>query len=227
MLNYNQVFALLSVLLTYLNLPIIYDNNPSENHLTQSAVFYPTSERVILHLGGNIDRLEVSIALALEFPDAVVVISTEGSQATVINRLDNAGISRSRYIMDFSAWDTVTNLATTYEFIKQEIGAKTVHIVTDTYFMRRSMLIARITYFLTGVKVIENEYTGSGLTTGESIWESVIDGMRALAFRSLKIIFYNSATFDAKRPAILASYQIAKNILGIGPSLRPPRGISE
>ena len=79
---------------------------------------FPKSDTVILHLGGNVNRIDKTIELALANPNAVVVVSTEGSPSTVISRLDAAGISRNRYILDFKAWDTLTNFALTYDLIK-------------------------------------------------------------------------------------------------------------
>ena len=40
--------------------------------------FNGKSDRVILSLGGNIARLDKTIELALKYPTAVVIVSTEG-----------------------------------------------------------------------------------------------------------------------------------------------------
>ena len=81
-------------------------------------VSFPKSDTVILHLGGCVSRIEKTLELAAAHPDAVIVISSEGSIARVINRLEAAGVARDRYILDFKAWDTVTNFALTFDLIK-------------------------------------------------------------------------------------------------------------
>ena len=54
----------------------------------QSTKVFPKSDTVIIHLGGNWNRIDKTIELAAAIPEAVVVVSSEGNLATVIDRLD-------------------------------------------------------------------------------------------------------------------------------------------
>ena len=54
----------------------------------QTTKVVPKSDTVIIHLGGNWNRIDKTIELAAANPEAVVVVSSEGNLATVIDRLD-------------------------------------------------------------------------------------------------------------------------------------------
>ena len=50
-----------------------------------SKASFPKSDTVILHLGGSVSRIEKTLELAAAHPEAVIVISSEGSIARVIS----------------------------------------------------------------------------------------------------------------------------------------------
>jgi uncharacterized SAM-binding protein YcdF (DUF218 family) len=58
---------------------------------------------VILELGGNASRMKTAIALAKIYPDAQIIISSEGNPVGVNDMLEAAGISEDRYIFDYNA----------------------------------------------------------------------------------------------------------------------------
>ena len=73
-------------------------------------------------------------------------------------------MSRDRYIIDFKAWDTVTNFALTYDLIKNQIEAKRLLVVTDKFHIERSMIIATKIYYLTGIELEAHPYMGGDLS---------------------------------------------------------------
>ena len=93
---------------------------------------------VILQLGGNPARSETGIELAKAYPEAKVVIST-GEHSCKQMYID-AGVDADRIILDDEAWDTVTNLTTTYKLLRR-LNCKRVFVVTDMFHTYRSNLI--------------------------------------------------------------------------------------
>ena len=73
---------------------------------------------IILHLGGNPLRATKAAELALQYPDATVVISSEGGDHG-LTYYDAAGIDRNRITVDMQAWDTVTNFTHTYKLLRR------------------------------------------------------------------------------------------------------------
>lgn len=114
----------------------------------------------ILHLGGNINRLQETIRLAKLHPMSTIIISSEGSIQEVVNRLKSAGIGKERVILNPLAYDTPGNFTTTVKDVRS-IGATKVKVVTDSFHMKRSMALAYSCYFGTGIQVVACPVQGS------------------------------------------------------------------
>ena len=108
-------------------------------------------KKVILELGGNINRLDTALELAKKHPDALIIISSEGNPAGCLAKLKAAGIPKDRFILDYQAWDTVTNFTKTFPII---CGNKIqeLYIVTDLFHIPRSKAICESAYF--GKKIL-------------------------------------------------------------------------
>ncbi len=106
-------------------------------------------KQLILHLGGGLDRADKCISLAKQFEDASILVSSEGGD--VIKYYTDRGISKERVFLDNTAWDTVTNFTHTFKRIKEEFKADRVYVVTHTFHMRRSMIIANAVYWKKGI----------------------------------------------------------------------------
>ena len=100
--------------------------------------------------------------------------------------------------MDFSAWDTVTNLALTKDLIVRQIGATNLHVVTETFHLPRAMIIARGVYLFEEMNVIAEEYTGGDQTRVEGWYNTQFDRIRALTFRFSGILFYDRAVLTQR-----------------------------
>lgn len=94
---------------------------------------------IILHLGGNWQRAHTAAALAQSFPDAKVVVSSEGGDYMRI--YSEYGIDPDRIIVDMEAWDTVTNFTHTYKLL-QSMGCDRLFVVTDQFHTCRASAIA-------------------------------------------------------------------------------------
>ena len=142
---------------------------------------------VILHLGGNPLRATKAAELALQYPDAVVVISSEEGDHG-LTYYDAAGIDRNRIMVDMQAWDTVTNFTHTYKLLRR-LGITRLFVVTDSSHMPRSLAIAKQVW---GDRVpIEGHrhQDGDGYKTADAT-HIAIDIFRAWAWRIFGILFY-------------------------------------
>ena len=95
---------------------------------------------IILHLGGNPLRATKAAELAFQYPDATVVISSEGGDHGLVY-YDAVGIDRNRIKIDMQAWDTVTNFTHTYKLLRR-LSITRLFVVTDSSHMPRSLAIA-------------------------------------------------------------------------------------
>lgn len=108
--------------------------------------------RVILHLGGNTARVYKTLSLALTFPQATIVVSSEADPVFMIDQFRQAGVL-DRVVFNFKAWDTLTNFTDTLRIVR-DLGATQVFVVTEPFHMRRAMMLARVIYWLEGIKPI-------------------------------------------------------------------------
>ena len=185
-----------------------------EHKKLQATKVFPKSDTVIIHLGGNGNRIDKTIELASANPDAVIVVSTEGDPTTITNRLDSAGVSRDRYILDFKAWDTLTNFALTYDLIKNKIGATRLLVVTDKFHIERSMIIATKIYYMTGVRLEAHPYMGGNLAYKEDLANKLHDSLRGILWRFTGLVFYYKPVYEQRVAWFKADEETAKSILG-------------
>ena len=143
-------------------------------------------KRLILHLGGSLDRANKAIELANLYPDAPILVSSEGGD--VVKYYTDRGIPAERVFLDPLAWDTVTNFTATLKRVRKEFKAKEVFVVTHDFHMKRSMRIANAVYWLRGIKPIPSP---SGPPSHEEKPEYVsTDTKRAWVWRLTGILFY-------------------------------------
>jgi uncharacterized SAM-binding protein YcdF (DUF218 family) len=159
---------------------------------------------VILHLGGNIARLEKTAELAWQHPTAQVVISSELPRSEIIRQLQLLGVNLERCHLDFKAWDTVTNFTKTLPLLRT-LRARRVLVVTDQFHMRRSMAIARAAYFLRGITPIACPYKSGDLTLAEDDQLVQTDTFRAWFWRVTGWLLYYRHVYNERMPALRAA----------------------
>jgi len=164
---------------------------------------------IILELGGNAARLYKVIELAEEHTCAEVIVSSEGSPDHVVSLLRGAGINDDRFLLDFKAWDTVTNFTETVKLIKS-FKPKNLYVVTDQFHMKRSMAIARAVYFLSGIRIIPSPYMGSEPHDPENPKYVRDDRFRAWLWRLTGYLKYYPNVKEARMPQIEADEKRAK-----------------
>lgn len=157
--------------------------------------------KLILHLGGGMDRANKCIELAKIHPDAMILVSSEGGNP--IEYYAERGIDPNRVFLDNTAWDTVTNFTHTYRRIKKEFRPEKVLVVTHDFHMTRSMKIANAVYWMTGITPIacasggpnpygpEYNYTEPDKLIRE-------DAIRAWIWRLTGILFYWKSVRDVR-----------------------------
>jgi len=150
-------------------------------------------KKLILHLGGGMDRANKCAQLAHEHPDASVFVSSE--LGDVIGYYAERGVDSSRITIDLDAWDTLTNFTHTYKRIKEEFNPNTIFVVTHDFHMRRSMRIAKAVYWLRGVNLVAspsggpNPY-GPEYNFSEPDRMTAEDEIRAWIWRLTGLLFY-------------------------------------
>ena len=163
---------------------------------------------IILELGGNTARLNTVVQLAQQYPDAKIIISSEGSPDFVVGFFDASNITRDRFLLDFNAWDTVTNFTTTKRLIRGYNPSK-LFVVTDNFHMRRAMAIAGAVYWLSGIRLVPVPYMGSEPHDPEPDSLVRYDKWRAWLWRLTGILKYDPAVKDQRMPGIEADKQLA------------------
>jgi hypothetical protein len=166
-------------------------------------------KKLILHLGGRLGRADKCIELAKQFKDAVILVSSEGGN--VLEYYTDRGIESSRVVHDINAWDTVTNFTDTYKRVKEEFQADEVYVVTDSFHMRRSMLIAEAVYWAKGITAIPCS-AGDSISTVESDNLVISDAIRAWVWRLTGLLFYWK---DVRKERTGIEYPTKWNQIGI------------
>lgn len=151
---------------------------------------------IILQLGGNISRAVKASELAVQNPQALVVISSETGDHG-LSFYDAAGVSRDRITVDMQAWDTVTNFTHTYKLLRR-LGITRLLVVTDSSHMPRSLAIAEQVW---GGRVpIEGHPFDDGNRYLEADRAHIkADRWRAQLWRRLGILVYAKSVYDARR----------------------------
>jgi hypothetical protein len=103
--------------------------------------------KTILALGGG-DRTKLGLELAKQYPDSHLVISSSADLEQVLA----SGLNPEKYTLDYTAWDTVTNVVNTKPLI-DKYQPDEIFLVTDGFHMRRSMIIASLIYYGSGITI--------------------------------------------------------------------------
>ena len=155
---------------------------------------------IILHLGGNPLRATKAAELALQYPDATVVISSEGGDHG-LTYYAAAGTDRNRIMVDMQAWDTVTNFTHTYKLLRR-LGVTRLFVVTDSSHMPRSLAIAKQVWG-GRVPIEGHSYEdGDGYKTADAP-HIAIDTFRAWAWRMFGILFYWASVKEARKASLI------------------------
>ena len=150
--------------------------------------------RLILHLGGGMDRADKCVQLANIYPDAMILVSSEGGDP--LKYYTDRGVDPSRVFLDYDAWDTVTNFTHTFERVKKQFRAQLVFVVTHDFHMKRSMRIADAVYWMRGIKAVPAPSGGPDREEPENYVRD--DTIRAWVWRLTGILFYWKSVRDAR-----------------------------
>ena len=164
---------------------------------------------IILHLGGTYHRAETAAKLAVDFPESIVVVSSEGGDYMSIYK--QAGIEDSRIIVDDAAWDTVTNFTHTYKLLNK-LDCTRLFVVTDMFHCYRAELIAfacwggRVPIYIIPHRHNLNE-KDEGYAMGD-FW-------RALCWRLTGILPFWKSVREARCPGYKTSTEHARLEIGL------------
>jgi uncharacterized SAM-binding protein YcdF (DUF218 family) len=164
----------------------------------------------IMELGGNPNRLQKVIELAAQYPDAPIVISSEAPAQQVIAIMDGAGISRSRWTLDYTAWDTVTNFTCTLPLLRK-LNTDKVLVVTDGFHMKRAMRIATAVYFNNGIEPVAEP--SSPVDHKEDPKLVRFDTARAWLWRATGQLLASQNVYDDRIGYLQNEYYVARTLL--------------
>lgn len=162
---------------------------------------------VILSLGGNSSRMDTSISLCKEHPGSHLVISSESPAEDVLQKLFASSLTPDRYTIDETAWDTVTNFTNTMPLVKS-LGATELWVVTDGFHMFRSMCIANLIYFKSGITV--SAHPSSPVDHQEPKRRVLFDTFRAAVSRFLGSTIYTQQVYDDRISFYYNDYYTAR-----------------
>ena len=154
--------------------------------------------RLILHLGGGMDRANKCVQLADIYPDAKILVSSEGGNP--LEYYTQKGIDPNRIYLDYTAWDTVTNFTHTFKRVKDEFEVDIVFVVTHDFHMKRSMRIAEAVYWLRGIKPVAMPSGGPDPYGNYQEPHNYVrdDTIRAWVWRLTGLLFYWQKVRDAR-----------------------------
>jgi uncharacterized SAM-binding protein YcdF (DUF218 family) len=183
-------------------LPSPFDLSLAMALMTNSI--FPSASKIILELGGSPNRLKKAAEIYHQFPDAIVLISSEDSAHLCLNILAEANVPESKVFFNYDAWDTVTNFTETYKLITKA-NAQQLFVVTDKFHMERAMAIANVVYFASSIKLTPCEYLGGDLNRQESSGLIRADFLRALCWKLFGFLFYDKKVKQERMPGILTA----------------------
>lgn len=159
--------------------------------------------KVILALGGG-DHTKLGLELAKQYPDSHLVISSSAD----LNQVMASGLSPDRYTMDYTAWDTVTNVVNTKPII-DKYQPDEIFLVTEGFHMRRSMTIALIIYY--GSKVIITPSPCSPTDHQEPVKLTLFDAFRSLVSRFTGNTLYTQQVYNDRIGIFYNDYYRARS----------------
>ena len=146
--------------------------------------------KAVLALGGG-DRTKVGLELAKQYPDSHLVISSSAD----LGQVAASGLSTDRYTLDYTAWDTVTNVVNTKPII-DKYKPDEIFLVTDGFHMRRSMIIASLIYFGSGIAITPSPC--SPVDHQEPTNLVLFDAFRAAVSRFTGNTIYTQQVYDER-----------------------------
>ena len=154
--------------------------------------------KLILHLGGGMDRANKCAQLADIYPDAKILVSSEGGNP--LEYYAQKGIDPNRVYLDYTAWDTVTNFTHTLKRVKEEFEADVVFVVTHDFHMKRSMRIAEAVYWLRRIRPLAMPSGGPDPYGDYQEPKNYVreDTIRAWVWRLTGILFYWKSVRQAR-----------------------------
>ena len=167
---------------------------------------------LILHLGGSLFRGNKVLGLLQEYPEADVLVSSEGGN--VIGWYAQQGVD---VVHDTEAWDTVTNFTYTIDRIKEKYSPERIFVVTHDWHMPRSMAIAKAVWFGSGVKLVAAPYH-DGSARKKDLDYLPMDAFRAWLWRFTRILLFWKNPYKQRvpnRPVRSNEVAISSPILGI------------
>jgi len=165
--------------------------------------------KVILCLGGNPARLDTAITLLQSTPDSTLIVSSESPVETVLGKLNDAGIDPLRYIIDETAWDTVTNFTNTVPLVKK-LGTTELLVVTDGFHMLRAMCVGAFVYFKSGVKL--HPHPSSPHDHSESWSLVLLDTARAALYRFTNQTLYDQTIYNNRVSGLYNDYYNGRQV---------------
>jgi hypothetical protein len=141
----------------------------------------------ILVFGGNPERLDKGIELALSKPKSRIIVSAT-AKSIVEKKVKDAGIDLKRLTCVYTGYDTLTELTSTRELVKQ-LRTKNLYLVSDHWHMQRITTAADIVYFWQGIKLIAVPVYGKNAHRSESQAMINADRKRALLWRTTGRVF--------------------------------------
>jgi uncharacterized SAM-binding protein YcdF (DUF218 family) len=166
---------------------------------------------VVLELGGNIARMDKAVELAKANPSAYLIVSSESDPASCLQKIKNAGLDPSRVILDYTAWDTVTNFTNTKRII-DSLAPDELMVVTDGFHMLRSMSIARLIYF--GSKIKVTAHPSSPVNRKEDLRLVILDTIRAAISRFTGQTLYDQSVYDQRISIFFNDYYLSRKLQG-------------
>jgi uncharacterized SAM-binding protein YcdF (DUF218 family) len=162
---------------------------------------------VILELGGNIARMDTALQQAKKCPSAKLIVSSEGSPDAIMQKVNNANLSWDRVLLDYNAWDTVTNFTKTLGLVRSYRPIR-LYVVTDEFHMKRAMAIANAVYFLRGIKVVPVPHPSDKKNEPASLVRQ--DRFRAWLWRLTGFLKYWPDVLEQRWPGIVADQKLAE-----------------
>ena len=147
---------------------------------------------LILHLGGSMLRGTRVLELKQQYPDADILVSSEGGDPVLWYEKRGATA-----VHDTEAWDTVTNFTYTFDRIKSEYDPKRIIVVTHDWHMPRSRAIAEAVYLFRGVELVYEPYLDGSQRDSDRNYLP-LDFLRALLWRFTGLLLFHGNVYDQR-----------------------------
>lgn len=166
---------------------------------------------LIFHIGGRFDRIETTIELAKESPNAKILLSVPDYPLQTKNRLDMAGIDESRYMFEYDSWDTVSQFWVNRERILRHIRPDVLITTSDyDHLFQRIYGLSELTLKGHGIK--ERIFVPhKALAGNESFIKSELDFFRMSVWNKTGWKIYNPFIKKRRMPQLQIWKDEAKN----------------